>query len=221
MIPLMPMPQLPNMPFYCPVDTVPVGTVIAFAGQVTNTNNSSPPDYTSQVEAWGWILCDGRTLKICEYPELFNVIGFTYAKQGDSKDLPTDPEKAKEALFRLPDYSGYFLRGVDESGNIDPGKRELLDGTANNGVGSKEDDALQIHQHDYDKISAAGKEQVLTEGEGTPTTVGSDLTGEPTNAEPPAKNTVRTSTETRPKNYAVNYLIKYAYLNRSINNLFG
>jgi hypothetical protein len=72
--------------------SVPPGTVIAFAG-------STVPD--------GWLLCDGRPVNRSDYPELFQVISSLYGR-GSS-----------EQQFRLPDYRGVFLRGVDGGAGID------------------------------------------------------------------------------------------------------
>jgi len=61
---------------------VPPGTVIAYAG--------------SNIPV-GYLPCDGRTLNISDYPELYSAIGLTYG--GDASS------------FRLPDFRGMFLRG--------------------------------------------------------------------------------------------------------------
>lgn len=66
-------------------DTLPIGTVLAFAGTTIPT---------------GWLLCDGSVLKPEDYPELYNVIGTTYGVQGG---------------FVLPDYRGKTLVCVDTS----------------------------------------------------------------------------------------------------------
>jgi hypothetical protein len=57
-----------------------VGAVVAFAGQLGGPipSKASPPaplttspHETVQIEAWGWMLCDGRSLDVEQYPELF------------------------------------------------------------------------------------------------------------------------------------------------------
>ena len=65
----------------------PVGAVIAFAGDAAG----------AQLEAGGWMLCDGRALAAALYPELFAVLGYLYGGAG--------------AQFCLPDCRGSFLRG--------------------------------------------------------------------------------------------------------------
>lgn len=86
----------------------PIGTIQAFA--FTNIQK-------------GWLICDGSSLDIEEYPELFNVIGFTFG--GDSE------------TFNIPDLQGRFIRGWDGSGNIDKDRK----------FGSIQSDAFQGHGH--------------------------------------------------------------------------
>jgi hypothetical protein len=95
---------------------LPAGAVIAFAGEV----GAAGVAYTSALERWGWLVCDGRPLPICGYPELFAALGFRYARAGEATALPEDPAAAKAAQFRLPDYRGMFLRGVDGGAGVDP-----------------------------------------------------------------------------------------------------
>lgn len=88
----------------------PLGTIQAFAfDRIPN----------------GWLLCDGKSLKINEYPELYQAIGTTFGGDGVKK-------------FALPDLRSKFIRGWD--------KRIRK-------FGSDEDDAFQGHEHvcDYDK----------------------------------------------------------------------
>ncbi len=228
-----PMPSLPAN-FCRGYDGTPVGTVVAYAGKIGKPKSlpdSSLPDTTpatsppvipaiEPLEAYGWMVCDGRQLYVSQYPELYAILGFLYVKEGESKTLPESSNAAEKTMFRIPDYRGYFLRCVDYGAGNDPdvSARKLPDKSSNNGVGSIQEDALQLHNHDYDKISALGSGTALTAGQGAITTVGSDLTGEPTNVKPNsgAKNTVRVAKETRAKNIYVNYIIKFMSLSEQV-----
>jgi len=210
---------------------VPVGTVISFAGQVdylSNTKNTAWPDCNSStdnpccvpqsastlptvldspallpIEQQGWMLCDGRLLAISQYPALFTVLGNMYGGSADN------------CVFAIPDCRGLFLRGVDAGAGMDAdiSQRQAAsssDGSAN-GVGSLQCDAIQQHQHDYNEPQSGdvtiGTDKPVVQTLLTSTTT--ELTGDATNAIPPSTtNTVRTSTETRPVNIAMNYLIK-------------
>lgn len=185
-----------------------IGTVCAFAGQLNTfsgdanniwrgssccsqnaragvANNDVP---TSYVEAHGWMFCDGRVLDQKVYPELFAVIGYLYGKNGQ--------------LFNLPDYRGMFLRGVDAGSGMDPDASSRLAPAGNgtsSGIGSFQCDALQMHTHSYQSVQLAAPAQA---GKAAGQTSSDTSTSAP---EKPAQ----LSTETRPKNIAVNYIIKY------------
>jgi microcystin-dependent protein len=77
-------------------EEVPVGSLTMW------TASGAIPD--------GWLLCDGSTQsRTGQYSPLFAVIGTTYENAGDSG-----------SVFRLPDYRGMFLRGLDEGRGVDP-----------------------------------------------------------------------------------------------------
>jgi microcystin-dependent protein len=81
--------------FFQQVATVPVGTVLPFAG-------ANPP--------LGYLLCDGSEKSRATYPELFAVIGYTY---GDPSFL------SGTATFRMPDLRGRFMLGRSSMDNAD------------------------------------------------------------------------------------------------------
>ncbi|KAB8031864.1 tail fiber protein [Fluviispira multicolorata] len=143
------------------------GQVIAFAG--------------TDIPA-GWLLCDGREFQQSQYPELFKVIKNIYG--------------GNEAYtFKLPDYRGLFLRGMngDRSDNLaDPDKDNRKGG---NKIGSLQFDEFMSHNHDY---MVRGINSIFSHAGGT----GWDWDAKGTTTNTGGK-------ETRPKNIYVNYLIKY------------
>lgn len=178
--------------------SIPVGTVVAFAGKIASSPSILPSEYTTSIEAFGWMVCDGRQLLVSEYPELFAVLGYLYGGEG--------------GMFNIPDYRGFFLRGVDGDANNDPDKsnRKYVKNKNNSapydGVGSTQDDALQTHQHIYSVGSPSTGQGSPASAAPTPAT--QDLTSKPTDSVLPPGN-VRISAETRPKNIAVHYIIKF------------
>lgn len=54
----------------------------------------------------GWLPCDGRSLPIAEYPLLYNEIGITFGSENEDD-------------FKLPNLCGRFVRGWDSIGEID------------------------------------------------------------------------------------------------------
>ena len=149
----------------------PIGTVVAFAGQVhpvtggknetwSKTDCQAGPDEggtsdphvpLNHLESCGWMLCDGRFLGATIYPELFAILGFLYG-EGTGSDGPT---------FGIPDYRGLFLRGVDAGSGMDPdaSQRRSPDGSGgqNSGVGSLQCDAFQEHTHNYNVVNLSAQ----------------------------------------------------------------
>jgi microcystin-dependent protein len=88
---------------------LPIGSIIAYGGEM--------PHPLARQLVWeaknGWYLCDGRSLEQGDYLDLFNAIGFAWGGYTDDKGIK---------WFNLPDLRGYFLRGVDASGDnaMDP-----------------------------------------------------------------------------------------------------
>lgn len=160
---------------------VPVGTVIAVA------MNSVPPGR--------WLACNGATVSRTTYNELFAQINTIYNTGGEAG-----------GDFRLPDLRGYFVRGAGTN----------LDGTSSGTFGTKQGDAYQSHTHgvadpghthSYTIVSGAltgiqrGGNDAAFNGVGGAGT-GASGTGITINSS-------GTATETRPRNIAMLYCIKY------------
>ena len=187
--PLPPAPPLPGLPapFTGAPVTLPVGSVLAFAGEVARQ--------ATPLSAQGYLVCDGRQLAVSEYYELFLAIGYQYSPA------------AGGGTFHLPDLQGSFLRGVDPAGKIDPDHqdRTLPDGTAGPRVGSVQDSAFQLHEHDYTPAAPSGATAVGDSGTVGAGTTATSAVVQGSGAYPP-----RTSQkETRPINTYVYYIIKY------------
>lgn len=206
MIPIAPyMPGIPAAPL-----GAPVGTIIAFAGEV---GSPAAPGVTD-VGAWGWMVCNGRQLDIGDYPELYAALGFRYIQPGES----SNPDSATQ--FRIPNYEGYFLRGVwpstdgsnpypGSSGPADPdaSERVMANGDKLAEVGSLQLYAFQSHEHKYHAavigLAAPDDEDVAA------------IIGKPkdTEGDPQPDGNSQTlqfsANETRSRNAYVYYLIKY------------
>jgi microcystin-dependent protein len=202
----MTLPPLPH-PWFAPqgFGDVPVGAVIAFAGQIgpavppssppalqPDSGTSPPAAVTVSIESWGWTACDGRSLDANQYPELFAALGYLYGGSGST--------------FNLPDYGGIFLRGIDSGQGADPdrAKRMAAPGGLAEGVGSLQDCAFQQHEHQYLGASLAG---AAAQGDQSSATTSKENYTTGGGAYP---SDVKTSkTETRPVNVYVNYIIKF------------
>lgn len=162
----------------------PIGAILPFGGA------SNPPA--------GWLLCDGAAVSSAQYPDLFAALGNAWGDGGDG----TGP------LFNLPDLRGRFLRGVDMGSGRDPDRAGRLaaapGANAGDQVGSIQNHAFTTHQHSYvdyrfDYECCSGGPHI---GGGDPASYdGHESSGN--------TNPVGDSTETRPVNAYVKFIIKY------------
>ena len=147
-------------------------------------------------------MCDGSTYSRTTYSNLYGVVGDAFG-EGDGS-----------TTFHVPDMRGRFLRGVDGTAGRDPDSSSRTamntNGNTGNNVGSVQDDAFQGHKHsispsqldstvsasDNGRIANGGSvSHVANAGVGNPTSDGTN-------------GTPRTSSETRPINAYVNFIIK-------------
>lgn len=183
----------PHEEFRAGFDAVPVGAVIAFAGLLAPSEQSR-----NVIEAGGWMLCDGRMLPIALYPELFSILGHQYDDGKDAK------------CFGIPDYRGYFLRGVDSAAKVDQdaGTRQANGSGGATEVGSQQADAMQMHKHLY---KMAGTPAVASpSGPASAAAATEQLSDSGPTDSLDAPGNVRVSAhETRPANIYVHYLIRF------------
>ena len=139
----------------------------------------------------GWLLCNGQQVSRNSFRDLFNAIGEIYGN-GDGS-----------STFHVPDLRGRFLRGHDPTQlvDIDAGTRfpNNAGGATGNNVGTEQVDMYQSHNH---------SDTVYWSSQVGPFNAGY------VNAFAVAQNSHTTFTnnsggsETRPKNVAINYIIK-------------
>lgn len=165
---------------------VPPGTIVAFAGA------TAPP---------GWLICDGSEVSRTTFMPLFTAIGVAW---GTGDNVST---------FNVPDLRGTFLRGVDGGAGNDPdaaARSSTAGGNAGDLVGSRQDDALQNMTGTINGIQslssygATGVMRASNNGFAANAPGGSPGFNVTFNA----ALQVRTSSETRPKNANVTFIIK-------------
>lgn len=133
-----------------------------------------------------WLECDGSAVSRTTYADLFGVISDDYGN-GDGS-----------TTFNLPDYRGEFLRGFDNGAGTDPdagSRTNRGDGVTGDNVGTKQADELERHRHIISQTASrdgTGGNQDKTGATGARV---SSYTGG--------------STETRPTNVGVMWIIKY------------
>jgi hypothetical protein len=167
------------------------------------------PIMTGAIVAWptatplsGWLECDGAAVSRTTYADLFAVISDDY---GPGNGTTT---------FNLPDLRGEFIRGFDNGAGNDPdaaSRTDRGDGTTGDAVGTKQDFALEnitgtvgrLQSSDANPPPATGAFSMgstsnTNGGGGGPTAIASF----------DASDVVQTSTETRPRNVAMMWIIK-------------
>jgi microcystin-dependent protein len=149
----------------------------------------------------GWIVCNGASLaRTGTYADLFAVIGGTFGAPSSS-------------TFSAPDFRGVFPRGLDDMG---PGGARGLD--SGRVLGTYQEDMIQVHKHIAPYAEASGGRYGNTGAQGVEgsnstdqdnflhfTNDGTDEPGHPTITNPAGV----IGTETRPKNLAIVFIIKY------------
>lgn len=81
----------------------------------------------NNINMMGWKKCNGSFLSKNDYPELFDIIGYIYGGSGNT--------------FQLPDLRGFFVRGLDNMGNL---SRNVDSGRT---IGSSQIDDFITHSH--------------------------------------------------------------------------
>lgn len=162
-------------------------------------------EYAGSTAPTGWLLCQGQAVSRVTEAALFAVIGTTYGA-GDGS-----------TTFNVPDMRGVFPRGVDASRGLDSGRA----------LGSYQADQIASHGHTGSASSSGSFAShshggVLRDGgyyaNGGGSNVGNIPLYSPGNTDATSGSiSVSTSitinnggsgSDTRPKNLAVNYIIK-------------
>ncbi len=95
-----------------------------------------------------WLLCYGQEVLQADYPELFDVIGFTYKQSGLLSDLGV-------AKFALPDMRGRTVMGLDDMGGTGAGRVTGLQGSELGNSGGQETVTIQnvnLPDHEHDLV---------------------------------------------------------------------
>lgn len=171
-----------------------LATALAIKSLITlNTPTGTIQAFGGTSAPTGWFICDGTAVSRTTYSALFAVIAETFG-QGDNS-----------TTFNIPDFRGKFLRMVDGATGRDPNAATRIamntGGATGDNIGSIQDSEFESHQHTITGGAVGGNYSLETK---------TSYLGEPLIA----RNTSNTSlvggsTETRPINAYVNYIIKY------------
>ncbi|MFN8369566.1 MAG: tail fiber protein [Bacteriovoracaceae bacterium] len=188
-----------HKPVYCNSSSV-WAVIGSSAGEIKVFGGTTVPS--------GYLLCDGTSYLRTTYADLYSAIGCAFGC-------------ADGTHFNVPDLRGRFLRGTDDMGSgaaaRDPDRAARtamnVGGNTGNNVGSYQDDAFQGHWHDVRMESpdySIGTSGLGGAGGGgnleysyaqnvTAKTIKSDGTN----------GTPRSTSESRPKNVYVNFIVRF------------
>lgn len=182
-------------PSYAQGPNPPIGTVVAFAGEVRDTGRI--------VEVVpGWLLCNGAQVRSGQFPDLFRAIRAAHGNGSDDNVPATD--------FNLPDLRGLFLRGVNGPRSTpfedpDAGTRTANHSGGNSGnlVGSVQPQQVVGHTHAFTERRLEAEGGSGFEGGGT-----SSNSGQGGGFPRTVTTTSSGGSETRPKNAYVHWIIR-------------
>lgn len=148
-----------------------------------------------------WMECDGSSLLIVDYPLLYAAIGNTWGA-------------ALAGYFKLPDIRGDFLRGWDHGRGRDP---DAATRTGGDHVASTQTDQIKLHAHTLGGTNGGGTSGVRVDPQGwnnynggyncyTEDTIN---TAAPTDGSANTYAMVPRGQETRSKNVAVMFIIRW------------
>lgn len=202
-------------------------------GSLSNTSSSNVPVgvvmlYFSNTPPLNYLICDGSSLLISDYQDLYAILGQTYNNQSNTNS---------SLYFNLPDLRGEFIRGLDRGRNVDVNRTLSVQWqssstalpsttpfqTNSQGSHSHTTDAQGAHTHSYTQTSINGTlghglgdggpggsyyPNILTTG--TSTTDSQGLHVHTTDVQGAHTHTITSGgdNETRPRNMAANYIIK-------------
>ena len=146
--------------------SIPCGTIILW------TSNNIPS---------GWLLCNGYSLNVSEYPTLFSIIGYKYGGSNDT--------------FNIPNIQGLYIRG---NGN------QNINGKLYKGIlGEKQNDNFKLHNHNYNDSCILNDNNNLN---GTQNTINNNF-----NHQTKLTNNYGTNNEVIPATISLYYIIKTNY----------
>lgn len=172
------------------LSNTPIGTILPFAGDVTDATVSA------LLNEEGWLPCIGLSFNKKDYRDLFAVIGYRFGGGGD--------------FFNLPDARGLFIRGAQAPEDKGPG--------AVLGAVQESSTALPItpfviqeageHDHTLVNLPTGNHQTYYTAGHETAQWTDTNTTTNPAGAHFHTVN-MGGDKETRPLNVYLDYIIKY------------
>lgn len=149
-------------------------------------------NFPAQAIPSGYFECNGQAVSRATYSSLFAILGITYGEGNGS------------STFNVPDLRGEFIRGWDHGRNVDPDRA----------LGTYQGDVFKSHQH-YMFANTDGTAETVSSTQSAKVKDTNRSNNEEYNivgtsiSATLGLTSLNGSTETRPKNIALVYCIKY------------
>lgn len=182
----------------------PVGTIMMYGGVAKGLR-------LKELLELGWLLCDGQSYPVSEYPALYQRIQHNYG--------------GNEENFHVPDLRGRFVRGTDHKRGKDPdaAQRTALypGGKTGDAVGSIQayatkrpvtdmvTETVGAHTHDAPHLPGSNRDTPLSAWGTTVMAWTDDSKTTSTNGQHSHTVTEGGDAESRPDNVYLYWLIKY------------
>ena len=164
---------------------------MSFVGSVIASALSNIPD--------GYLLCDGASLSTSQYPDLFQAIGYTFGGSGSS--------------FNLPDLREKFVRGVGSTHVLGTSESDGNKTHSHSVSLSGNSGSSGSHSHLVPMASGSSNSQTCVKSfidTFSTNTIVSSSDGSHSHSVSLSGNSGSSGdSETRPKNLALKYLIRY------------
>jgi microcystin-dependent protein len=167
--------------------TTPPGSIIAYIG------STSPS---------GWFICNGSAISRITYSDLFAVLGTNFGVGNGS------------TTFNLPDYRGAFLRGTGSQTKNYNSTNITYTGPGINSTGQSH--STQVHAHDLTGTISYGSSNTYNysgmtalspnNNNGNSFNLNNNLSISNSTT---SGGTITDTTETRPFNFGINWIIKF------------
>ena len=163
--------------------SLPIGTIIS---------------YSSIITPKGFMICDGSTVSRTTYASLFSVYGTTFGA-GDGS-----------TTFNLPDLRGEFIRGFDDGRGVDTGRvlgSEQLDSLQSFNLSDAANDSAGSTTTSFYQAQTNEEYSIGSKPNPNDSVIVRNIAGA-SGYTPVVPVNARVSSETRPRNVALVYLIK-------------
>jgi len=180
------------------LDNVSLGEKVTGVSPTVSGHPGMISPFAMTTAPTGWLICDGSAISRSTYSDLFSAISTAWGSGNGS------------STFNIPDLRGWFLRGHDGGAGTDPNASSRTGGDV---IGSTQQYMVHNHVHWMESWYGEygiGSNNPHNQGYGSAGPYGDSIYSRNISDDTTAANKTYTGgVETRPKNKAVQFNIKF------------